>query len=72
MCIEIKKIILQNVLTMICWYGSIINTNISNGGETMPDYEFLGYASEEEFLEEYLACDANYTLEDWFDSYDPE
>ena len=38
----------------------------------MQDYMFLGYRSEEEFLEDIVGCDENYTLEDFFDSYDPE
>ena len=38
----------------------------------MPDYMLLGYRSEAEFLEEYLGCTDEYTLEDFFDSYDPE
>lgn len=38
----------------------------------MSDYVFLGYRSEEEFLEDIVGCDENYTLEDFFDSYDPE
>ena len=31
----------------------------------MPDYMFLGYRSEEEFLEDIVGCDENYTLEDF-------
>ena len=38
----------------------------------MPDYMFLGYKSEEEFLEDYLGCNEDYSLEDFWDSYDPE
>lgn len=38
----------------------------------MPDYMLLGYESEEEFLEDYLGCNGDYTLDDFFDSYDPE
>ena len=38
----------------------------------MKEYEELGYSSEEEFLEEYLCCDENWTLDDFFDSYDPD
>lgn len=36
------------------------------------EYEELGYESEEEFLEDFLECDANWTLDDFFDSYDPD
>lgn len=35
-------------------------------------YEKLGYTSKEEFLEELLGCDSEYTLEDFYDSYDPD
>lgn len=38
----------------------------------MNEYDFMGYSSEEDFLEDYLGCDETYTLEDWFDSFDPE
>ena len=38
----------------------------------MTEYEELGYESEEEFLEELLGCNAEYTLDDFFDSYDPD
>lgn len=38
----------------------------------MPDYMFLGYRNEEEFLEDIVGCDDDYTLNDFFDSYDPE
>lgn len=38
----------------------------------MQDFEFLGYKTEEAFLEDILGCDENYTLEDFFESYDPE
>lgn len=38
----------------------------------MTDYEMLGYNSEDEFLEDILGCDNDYTLDDFFDSYDPE
>ena len=38
----------------------------------MSDYRELGYLSEEEFLEDYLGCDENWTLDDFFDSYDPD
>ncbi len=45
---------------------------IMEGGITMSYYEFLGYRSEEEFLEDMLGCNEEYTLDDFFDSYDPE
>ena len=38
----------------------------------MKDYEELGYESEEDFLEDFLGCDENWTLEDFYDSYDPD
>ena len=38
----------------------------------MTEYEELGYESEEEFLEDYLGCDENWTIDDFFDSYDPD
>lgn len=38
----------------------------------MEAYKELGYMSEEEFLEDYLGCNDNYTLDDFFDSYDPD
>lgn len=38
----------------------------------MTDYQFWGYRNEEEFLEDILGCDEEYTTEDFFDSYDPE
>ncbi len=28
--------------------------------------------NEEELLEELLGCDENYSLEDWFDAWDPD
>ena len=31
----------------------------------------MGYESEEEFIEEILGCDENYSLDDFMDSYDP-
>lgn len=37
----------------------------------MKEYEELGYTSEEEFLEELYGCDDEYTLDDFYDSYDP-
>lgn len=38
----------------------------------MVEYEELGYTSEEEFLEDILGCDENWSLDDFFDSYDPD
>ena len=38
----------------------------------MTEYEELGYESEEEFLEDFLGCNKEYTLDDFFDSYDPD
>lgn len=38
----------------------------------MNEYSFCGYRNEEEFLEDILGCDEHYTLEDFFDAYDPE
>lgn len=40
----------------------------------MTEYEELGYESEEEFLdlEDMLGCDEDWTLEDFFDSYNPD
>lgn len=38
----------------------------------MSEYEEFGYRSEEEFLEDLLDCDENWTLEDFFDAYDPD
>ena len=38
----------------------------------MSEFEILGYKNEDEFLEDILGCDSEYTLEDFFDSYDPE
>lgn len=37
--------------------------------EEIEDYKFFGYNSDEEFLEDFLGCDRNLTLEDFFDSY---
>lgn len=37
--------------------------------EDVEDYKFFGYNSDEEFLEDFLGCDRNWTLEDFFDSY---
>lgn len=42
------------------------------GGYHMKEYEELGYTSEEEVLEDFLGCDEEYTLDDFFDSYDPD
>lgn len=41
-------------------------------GILMTEYEELGYSSEEEFIEELLECDNEYTLDDFYDSYDPD
>ena len=38
----------------------------------MCEYKDFGYSSEEDFLEDILCCDENYTLDDFFDSWDPE
>lgn len=38
----------------------------------MEDYRDFGYQSEEEFLEDLLGCDENWTLEDFMDAYDPD
>lgn len=38
----------------------------------MTEYEELGYDSEEDFLEDLLGCNEEYTLDDFFDSYDPD
>ena len=38
----------------------------------MTEYEELGYETEEEFLEDFLGCDETWTLDDFFDSYDPD
>lgn len=38
----------------------------------MEDCLFFGYGSDEEFLEDILGCNDNYSLEDFFDSYDPD
>ena len=38
----------------------------------MAEYEEFGYLSEEEFIEDLLGCDENWTLEDFYDSYDPD
>lgn len=38
----------------------------------MSEYEELVYNSEQDFLEEFLGCDEDYTLDDFFDSWDPE
>ena len=38
----------------------------------MTEYEEFGYESEEDFLEDLLDCNEEYTLDDFFDSYDPD
>jgi hypothetical protein len=38
----------------------------------MPDYDDLVLESEDDFLEDYLGCDENWSIEDFFDSYDPD
>lgn len=38
----------------------------------MTEYEELGYESEEELLEDFLGGDENWTLEDFYDSYNPD
>lgn len=38
----------------------------------MTEYEEFGYESEEDFLEDLLGCNEEYTLDDFFDSYDPD
>lgn len=38
----------------------------------MTKYEELGYESGEEILEDYLRCDEDWTLDDFFDSYNPD
>ena len=38
----------------------------------MKEGEEFGYTSDEEFLEDILGCDEEYTLDDFFDSYDPD
>ncbi len=39
----------------------------------MTGYEELGYESEEEeFLVDFLGCNEDYTLDDFFDSYEPD
>lgn len=32
----------------------------------------MGHESKEEFIEEILGCDENYSLDDFMDSYDPD
>ena len=38
----------------------------------MTEFKELGYESEEDFLEDLLGCNEEYTLDDFFDSYDPD
>ena len=38
----------------------------------MPDYQELGYESEEDFWRDLLGCDENWDVDDFFDSYDPD
>lgn len=39
----------------------------------MEEYEELGYESEESFLKDFLGCDdETWTLDDFFESYEPE
>lgn len=33
-----------------------------------PDYEEMGYETEEDFLEDFLGCNEDWTLDDFFDS----
>ena len=47
------------------------------GGKYMTKKEIkelreMGYETEEEFIEEILGCDENYSLDDFMDSYDPD
>lgn len=37
----------------------------------MTEFEQLGYTSEDELLEDLLGCNSEYSLEDFFNSYDP-
>ena len=51
--------------------------NIKRGGKYMTKKEIkelreMGYETEEEFIEEILGCDENYSLDDFMDSYDPD
>ena len=41
-------------------------------GEYIKELQEMGYESEEEFIEEILGCDKNYSLDDFMDSYDPD
>ena len=36
------------------------------------DWTEIGYENEDQFLEEFLGLDENYTLEDFLDSYNPD
>lgn len=42
----------------------------ADGKQKGENYEVLGYESEEDYLEDFLGCDENWTLEDFYDSYD--
>lgn len=54
-------------------YNKIKSTETSIKEEKyMTEYEELGYLSEDEYLEDILGCDEDWTLDDYFDSYDPE
>jgi hypothetical protein len=53
------------------------NKPILSGGKYMTKKEIkelreMGYETEEEFIEEILGCDENYSLDDFMDSYDPD
>ena len=39
--------------------------------QEIKELQEMGYESEEEFIEEILGCDENYSLDDFMDSYDP-
>ena len=38
----------------------------------MEDFRDFGYNSEDEFLEDILCLDEDWTLDDYMDSYDPD
>ena len=40
--------------------------------EEIEDYKYFGYNSEEEFLEDFLGCDINWTLDDFLDSFNKD
>lgn len=40
--------------------------------QEIKELQEMGYESEEEFIEEILGCDKNYSLDDFMDSYDPD